>query len=338
MQISDPVSEMAISCLFMSRLRSKAGLCGRLKMEEENFLNSSDITIRIARLQTPAHLSWIVACLFAIVCNAFLIAITAKVRTLQTKSQFVVVSLCCAEILQSIAYIGTGLKRALIYLIPWSEHVSQLACIAQSLPINICPAATGNLILALSIDRCIAIVWPLFYMRMPTGTYIVAVNLVSWTLAIMHGLLSLVSYQKDKIMLICTFATCCDKLYMLSYDISSHIRAGGTVIFQIITAVILWRRVRLLRRLSSTTRRNERKNLEVASFHAVVVIAVVYATSVWTAYMTYSILAWVDHDLEVAISPYVTLLLIFNSSSHFFVYLIMSRTFRQAFYGTVCCC
>lgn len=286
--------------------------------------------------QAPVLIVWIIGCNFAILTNTTFIIVIAKTTRLQSKSNFLVVSLCVAEIFQNFSWEAAAIKRLIIYKNNFTESISQVACIAEVLPINIFPSIVECMAAAISFDRFLALATPIFYSICKKCRYIFAINLVCWMANIIFGLVSFFDYEPTKILSACTFVIAFGDSYNSLYKLFLNLKTALTIALDVGTLSILVRCLYITRQLPPVQRKEARLKLELDTIRTLLAISVIYLLSVGLSSAAYVGIAKLGKDLNARIAPAVTVLPLLNSASHLIVYLTLSKLFRDGFCSVFC--
>lgn len=297
-------------------------------------MNTSDLdNISLAQLaeRAPLYLYWVTVSPFCFLANLLVILTISLSKQLQNKSQFIILGHSVAELLFSLAYFGTGLKRYLPYVLHTPVTTSQLYCIFEQTPFNFGVFAVKIMSLSLALDRLLCICAPIFYRGARMGTYVLTVNVCCWTYVLTMTTLGFVYYDPQKRIPMCYFYGAYDAWYI---SINNKVQNAATVItvaLYVFAALTLWRQYKRANLLDARQKSEWRRHVELDVFVAIAVVGAIYVIgsgipSVITVLVSqYPSLGFIN------LTPIDTTVAFISSISHFLVYLKINRVFRSCF-------
>lgn len=289
-----------------------------------------------ATLQAPGHVGWVVIGTVCLIANILIVATVFKNTALRSKTMCILASLAVADCLQSLFYILTGAKRLLYYSWGLLENMTQTNCIAQTFWITILGAVIGNLTLILSVDRLLAMAFPIFHKRQRTFRYVAIINLVTWLYSIVLGGLAFLDSSPKTVLPLCTILTSYAPWYQNFITTETTVKVFLIILTYAYAALTLSKRLRAMRSLPEARQRQERQELELGAFRTVVVLVILYMAAGLAVILSAGAVAPLSSKTKVKYGPVFGVYFISTSACHLFVYLVMSKAFRQAFKELFC--
>lgn len=302
-------------------------------------MNGSDLnneSLRALAQQSLANICWIFFSSIAIITNCFVLITIFSTKSLHNRSQFLIVSHTFAEILYMCAYFGTGLVRYLEFLLSQPEKSNQLICILKQAPLEFSGAIAKLFSLGLACDRFIGLAFPIFYKTSDTKNYVLVVNVVIWCYCIGRLPFAFAFYDRKKIFPVCTFATSFDERYKNYVNVESSVAIYSTVIIYGIAAAIMLRRYKRKTFSGEDEKTEWRREMEFQVFISLSMIGVLYCVSKVAGIIVSTICNRIGTlQANLLLAPIVSLMGIFNATSHFFIYLKLNVCFRKSFFKLI---
>lgn len=293
-------------------------------------LNQTLSPMQIYALQAPANICWIIFGFLSTIPNFIIIFTVAKTKNFRTKSQLLVAGMAAADVALGLTYLGTGLKRYLVFATGIPDITSAFACNLRSMPLNLFAIISSTFKTALSIDRLLAMSCPVFYHTLSISKYFLTITAWIGIYALVHMVLAFVGYKATLTLSVCTALAVQSQWFTTFSGIIGKVQVAITVAMYAVSLILLRRRLLAIKQMNEQQMKAERGRMELGTFRTIVVVVVGYLLVSGSGYFTYMILPLVTGDAAIILAPFFGLIFIFDCSLHLFIFILMSKTFRKA--------
>ena len=341
--------QMVTEAPFMDELSMDVTAINATQTTNASSSNDSRVTYYIdaGNYETPilVHIFISVYVIFGIIIavfNTFTIVAIVKCPELKTVTNMFVLSLSCADLILSptLIFIHFLQDVALTLGLSWARVLA--FCL---LSLMFTSSGTSLLsILAIAVDRYIAVIHPYSYKQIMTHRRAIVVIVIIW-LYVTSFMTSLIAYFLWK-----THSSNFLHVSMISYIIPFPVYAGAVVsqiLICIIASVALYVKIFVAirrRHQASLSLRGRnpqtetRESRRITNTMAMVLGALIIS---WIPYALYSIVVTDNfirrHNWIIYVSMFSILLLYANSFMNPIIYAARSNAFRRAYWKMMCC-
>jgi hypothetical protein len=292
------------------------------------------LSLSILANLSNAHLCWIIFGFLCILTNLLVLITIIRTKDLHNKSQWIVFSLSLGELLYGVGMFATGTRRYAYYFFSKPDTIVTLHCML----IQFCCEIPGNaaffFITALGIDRFLAVALPIFYHKINERRYIICVNAICWAFSIVWIPMAFRNNDVNAIVPVCLAIMVYTEEYL---NMWARIGEASLILMVIIytsTAAIIGFRYWKTKWNSATQKSEWMKEMQIRTFRTVIAIGICHLIFYGCSSLSYTILVSFLNESDVQkAAPYTGLFSFLNTMSHFFIYLIFSSQFREAFFA-----
>lgn len=304
--------------------------------------NVSSISIEVSSKASLVQSSTINLCVsvfsFAsFIANGLILLVIGKTKAMHNKSQFVIFSHIFAETLYSLSAFAIAFRKYIFYLLESSEIVYQSTCMVMYIPQTGSSIAVTHFILALGLDRLLAVGKPIYYKTMPSWKYVGLLNLVCWGLSLVMMPFGFLEFEKMREMAVCQYSLAYSATFRLFQTYKGNVVAVATVGIYVVSLSFVGFRYWGTKWMNEAQRTSWSRKVNLGAFKIMMVVGVLYLVC-WGLSQTISTtLAQFGPTVQATFGPYLNLLNLTNTLSHFFVCIGLSKRFRDAFIRLIRC-
>lgn len=268
----------------------------------------------------------------SIITNGLVILTIIKSKALHNKSQYVICSHVVPEFFFAVCTVINSARKVLYATMDWTDTITRVNCMCGLLPLVVSSKAALVAILLLCIDRFLAVTAPITYKILNPVKYIAGLNALCYVWIGVHLPFMFINANPDDNLPICQYALAVPVRFR-SYEVSeSQAITITTITAYGITIGVVAFRYWNNKWQNQEERANWSRQIQMGAFRMMMVVVLIYLVCWGVGQAISYVLTWYSTPTIAAVAgPYVQLLHITNTASHFFVYFTMSKRFRKAF-------
>lgn len=282
-------------------------------------------------IQAWSSASWVPVGVIGLITNALAVLTIIKSKLLHTKYFCTLASLMVAGCICGASVSYYGAKKAYLTFAGIPETSSQIECLAGLVPVLWATGLSDYLTLALNVDRLLALAAPILYKQKLSKGYVSILNIFSWSIPTVMWIFAFYLPDPQKQVSFC-LASIMEKWFQTLYTTMRWVIAAPNLSIFASTLISLKIKFNKTKHLGLVERRAARKALEVHMVKTMGVIVACYVLMKLGGYATLSIaVVALEGSAQAKLIGVTGVLPPAYAGSHFWVYLIMSKDFRQCF-------
>lgn len=265
--------------------------------------------------------------------NGLILLTIFKTKSLHNKSHYAILYHSLTGAFLAFMFSAVGLRRYLLFVLGQPGIMTAFGCSSLQLLVEIFMEANNYAILALGIDRLVAVSTPIFYRKIQPVNHMIIFNGVSYAPMLVNALINYSTLDYSKYVAVCVFSTAFSAFYQRFMEIVNNVFAVLTILVYLFCLFKIGRRYWGNKWQNAAQRNEWSRDIQLQAFKSVVVIAVTHILSLGASTaMTNVIAAGIlpPATLE-AILPYFALTFFPENISHLLVYFCTNTSFRNGF-------
>lgn len=260
-------------------------------------------------------------------CSSLQMAPMLLWKPLRQKRHVLLVGVALSDALKSVTFGIVAAKRVWLASLGKDDVTDQLTCMQWLFGMHFSIGFSMNIVLALSMERMLAIAAPLWYRCKKTMAQAVMLTM-SIGIALLCTGASLVKAEKTKIQLTCTSVTSSNPNFYHVAIWYQYVCIGGICGTSVITAALMLRRWRAAR-VARANMKRFKKDVDLQALKLVFALVGVCLISFFAAASVMLIIEKMDSVQKAYYGPFIGCLGLLRGLCDFGVYVALHKQFRK---------